>query len=29
MMAGKTGLAAGTAEPAKTSQNDFQRLEGR
>jgi hypothetical protein len=28
MMAGTTGLAAGTAEPAKTSQNDFQRLEG-
>jgi len=29
MMAGTTGLAAGTAEPAKTSQNDFLRLEGR
>lgn len=29
MMAGMTGLAAGTAEPAKTSQDDFQRLEGR
>jgi hypothetical protein len=28
MMTGKTGLAAGTAEPAKTSQSDFQRLEG-
>lgn len=29
MMAGATGLAAGTAEPAKTSQSNFQRLEGR
>jgi hypothetical protein len=28
-MAGTTGLAAGTAGPAKTSQNDFLRLEGR
>lgn len=29
MMADATGIAAGAAEPAKTSQSDFQRLEGR
>lgn len=29
MMAGATGIAAGVAETAKTSQGDFQRLEGR
>ena len=29
LMAGATILAAGTAEPAKTSQSDFRRLEGR
>jgi len=29
MMAPATGIAAGAAEPAKTSQGDFQRLEGR
>lgn len=29
MMAGATGIAAWAAEPAKTSQSDLQRLEGR
>lgn len=29
MMAGATGIAAWAAEPAKTSQSDFRRLEGR
>ena len=29
MMAGATGIAAGAAELTKTSQDDFQRLEGR